>query len=346
MSRKIQNLSIFMFVIALIFAADSVNAQSIQAKGEIAGIIYGDQTILVTTENGFITVRIDGSTETVRSKKAVNFSALEVGDSVEIQYDSRSQTAQRVIAKKPFFEGFITAINNHLGPVSTITITPYLAKPATLFVNNTKILRENKDVSLSDLQVGDSAKIYYDQKLMQATQINAWPALKDNGPSISVLKGFVESLRWSEGIFPRLQMGVKTLTGNILYFFITKQTIVKLNGTQVTTEEIQVGDLVDVQFDKATKIATEVSITRAQLQKATVKGRIVAIQVQGDFVPVYVITIRQGRKDITMEIASNAKIERDSIVADASQLQTGDYVIAKYDPSTMTIFSVLAFSNR
>jgi hypothetical protein len=199
---------------------------------------------------------------------------------------------------------------------------------------------------LNDLQVGDSAKIYYEQKSMQATLINAWPALKDNGASISFLKGFVSSLRWSEGFFPRLQMGVKTVTGTTLYLFVTNQTIVKLNGIQVTANEIQVGDVAEIQFDKATKTATAVSITRARQEKAIIKGHIVAIQLQGDFQPVYVVTIRQARKDITMEIAHNAKIERDSIPTDASQLQRGDYAIAKYDPSTMTIFSLSAFSNR
>jgi hypothetical protein len=346
MSQKIQNLSILMFIVALIFTAGAVNAQSVQAKGEIAGVNDADQTILVTTENGFVTVHLDGSTEIIRSKKAVNFASLEIGDSVEVQYDANNQTAQRVIAKKPFFEGFITSVNSHLMPISTVTITPYLGKPVTLFVSSTKILRENKPISLDELQVGDSARIYYEQKSMQATLINAWPVLKDSGASISVLKGFVASLKWSEGILPRLQMGVKTVTGPTLYLFITKQTIVKLNGTQVTANEIQIGDIADIRFDKATKTAIEVSITRTKIDKATIKGHIVTIHLQGDFKPVYVVTIRQGRKDIAMEIAPNAKIERDSIVTDASQLQAGDYAIAKYDPSTMTIFSLSAFSYR
>jgi hypothetical protein len=88
----------------------------------------------------------------------------------------------------------------------------------------------------------------------------------------------------------------------------------------------------------------QISITR-QLQKATIKGVITNIQIGGDFLPVYTVTIRQGRKDIPLEISPDAKIERDAIAVRASELQIGDYAIAKYDPATMTIFSLSAYSN-
>jgi hypothetical protein len=330
----------------MIFAATTIlQAQSLRLKGAVAGINLDDQTILLTSENGFAKVRVDGATRITRNKRTIDFASIEIGDSIDVRYSASNNTASTVSIKKPLVEGFITALNNDLVPVPTVTITPFRGKPVTFMLNETKVMKDEVPAQLTDLEIGDYAKVHYEQKSMRATILYAWAALTSNGSSISGLKGFVESLRWTTEIVPRLELGVRPLAGKTLFFIVNQKTVVLLNGNKASIQDIEIGDLVRIQFDKVTKVLNQISITR-ELQKATIKGVITNIQIGGDFLPVYTVTIRQGGKDIPLEIGPNAKIEKNSIAVKAAELQIGDYAVAKYDPATMKIFSLSAYSNH
>jgi Domain of unknown function (DUF5666) len=129
-----------------------------KAKGFIAAVDVNANTITVSDKKkGLITIGVDSSTEIRKNgNKNATLADLMIGDRVDARYDGTTLIARRVRVKSAKVEGVLTAVDLQN---NSITITPSGGAPVQLFVTaDTKIERNEKHVTLADLQIGDQAE--------------------------------------------------------------------------------------------------------------------------------------------------------------------------------------------
>src|SRR5262245_59342865 len=98
---------ILLLVATTLFADDQLTT----AKGILAGVNLEDQTILVTTDDGFLTLRVDNFTKMIRHKQPVfSLNDLQIGEKVDVNFDEATLTAVSISYCYPELSGFITGL--------------------------------------------------------------------------------------------------------------------------------------------------------------------------------------------------------------------------------------------
>jgi hypothetical protein len=143
-------------------------------KGPITAIDTTAGTITVDDrKDGLVTVNVSDETNIrVDNQKNATIADLSVGDHAKVRYKTTTNTAEKIKARSPKVEGFITAID--LG-ASTVTIQPQ-SPDAAVTVNVTeltKLRRDGKTATIADLKVGDHAQARYDATTLDASKLEA-----------------------------------------------------------------------------------------------------------------------------------------------------------------------------
>jgi hypothetical protein len=225
-------------------------------KSELHGIISAvdttANTFTVTPHKGGadITLNVDASTMIKRDGKPATLADLQLGDKVEAKYYSSSMIAIKVEARQNWvnLNGTITAVDT---TANTVTVTPQKGG-ADIVLNvdaNTIIKRYCAPATLADLLVGDKVHARYNPITFLASKITVdFPEL--------------------EGVISAVDAVAGTLTvtphhgGADVTFNVDANTKIELNKTHVTLADLLVGDRVEVQYDTATMLASEIEAKR------------------------------------------------------------------------------------
>ncbi len=155
-------------------------------RAEVGGVIksLGTSNLTITTKKqGDITLIVTPNT-TIRDRGAANFSALQVGQRVEVKYEVSTMTALRINVNNEDAtgeaEGVIQAIDTGN---KTITITTNKSGNITLTVTaNTSIRVEEKGTAtFADLKVGQRIEAKYDVATMTAIKLKVEDEEEEDG---------------------------------------------------------------------------------------------------------------------------------------------------------------------
>jgi hypothetical protein len=223
-----------------------------ELKGTIAAIDTTASTVTVTPKKGGadVVLNVDASTRIKRDGKSATLADLQPGDMVEAKYDPATMLASKIEAKikKSELHGIITAVDT---TANTVTVTPQKGG-ADIVLNvdaNTIIKRYCAPATLADLLVGDKVHARYNPITFLASKITVdFPEL--------------------EGVISAVDAVAGTLTvtphhgGADVTFNVDANTKIELNKTHVTLADLLVGDRVEVQYDTATMLASEIEAKR------------------------------------------------------------------------------------
>ncbi len=147
-------------------------------KAEVGGVIksLGANNVTITTKkDGDITLLVTLNT-TIRDRGAANFSALQVGQRVEVKYEISTKTALRINVNYEDAEGQVSGVISAIDSANkTVTINATRKGEITLQVTaNTSIRIEEKGTAtFSDLKVGQRIEARYDVATLTAIKLTA-----------------------------------------------------------------------------------------------------------------------------------------------------------------------------
>jgi hypothetical protein len=143
-------------------------------EGTIAAVDTTLNTVTVASEEGGSTVvlNVDANTVYVRNGAAATLADLMVGDKVDAKYDTTTMLASFIEAQTEDAEisGAITAIDTTLG---TVTIASEEGGDAVTLNTSVSTVFEKDDaqITLADLKVGDQVEAKYDSVTKMASLI-------------------------------------------------------------------------------------------------------------------------------------------------------------------------------
>lgn len=152
----------------LVFAATAL-ANSAEAKlrprslhGEVVSLDSSASTVDFLCRNGSTkTLHVVGATKILKNGHRVGFSRLGLGDRGMATYVTTGDStleARKIIVKTRLARGKISEITT-----DTITLKRPKSSRVFLIMGSTKIRRNGALVALSDLKVGDQAKVAYNK---------------------------------------------------------------------------------------------------------------------------------------------------------------------------------------
>jgi hypothetical protein len=125
---------------------------------------------------------------------------------------------------------------------------------------------------------------------------------------------------------------------------VDASTIIRRNKMPATLADLQVGDRVEAKYDPTTMIAIKIEAKSAMVVPpptglAKVEGTLTAVG--GSSVT---IAPEKGGPEVTLTVDASTIIQRNKMPAALADLQVGDKVEAKYDPTTMIAIKIEAKS--
>lgn len=230
-------------------------------------------------------------------------------------------------------KGTVTAVD----PVaSTVTVSPSYGSPATFNVTpSTQIKRNGVLATLADIVVGDKAEVKYDRATMNAIKIEA----KSNPSTVGEVNGTVAEV---DPVQSTLSV-VPNSGGTTITVTVGPSTVLKCDDSTITLADIVPGDQVEVKYDLATLTAIKIEDKSCggpvPPVLAEVKGTVAAVDLGAQTVSV---TPKNGGAPVVLNVAPTTVITRNGLPATLADLQVGDSVEAKYDPSTSVAVKIEA----
>jgi len=325
MLKKVLNTLVSLLVIFGLFAtvtpAFASSNGGREVKGNITALDTAASTVTIKPTKGatLVTLKVSATTFIKRNGKKVALAGLQVGDQVEVSYNSSTKVARKIEAKLYLRElsGVIKTIDTTLGEVTVTKSIP--AVDVVLKVNETtKYRRAGGAATLTDLQVGDKVEVKYNPITMLASNINAKIYMSE-------LKGILKSVDTVAGTVTVTQF-VTNLDVTVSTDALTK---VYRNHLLVTLADLLVGDKIEAKYLPATMVASSIE---AETYSLEVKGTILSTDLTANTLS---ITENLTATVVTVNVDATTVIKRNDLVVTLADLVVGDRVEAKYDPTTL-----------
>ena len=294
-------------------------------KNEVKGIITAIDTTAGTVtvqKNGVdLVLIIDATTYIKRNSRMATLAELQLGDKVEIKYDSLTMIASKIEAKLNATElkGLVVAVDAVAGTVTVQSngVDTVLTVDATTYIK-----RNSRIATLAELQLGDKVEAKYNSLTMIASKIEA----KLN---YAEAKGFVAAVDAVAGT-----VTIRTSSADVV-LTVDAATYIKRDRTIVTLAGLLLGDKVEAKYNAVTMIASKIE---AKLGSAEVKGVISAVDTVAGTVT---ITTKTGTS-IVLTVDAATYIKRDRAIVTLADLVVGDKVEAKYNAITLIVSKIEA----
>jgi hypothetical protein len=310
----------------------AVPAGSVSVRATLTAIDATAGTIRITDRNGLsVTLKTTAATVIQRDGQTAALSGLKVNDMVLVVYDRQTLVASRIVAASPpptVLTGTITSLDATAG---TIQVTTGHGTAITLTINSTSQLRLNGSATtVANLAVGQSVRVTYRPADKIALTVEAAT------PRAGIVSGAITTLDLTAGT---LQLTPLVGTGQSLT--LNAQTTYRLNGREVASSAVAVGQLATVQVG-ANNTAQIVAAQTAPL--VDLVGTISALDVQGGTVQI----TTAAQTTITLRLGSFTTVQKDNAAATVDRLAIGDQVQVRYEylliPNTSRALQVVATS--
>ena len=333
MKHKILNLVVIgLMIFGLLVMVMPVSAHSDKGNGnaELSGVIKAvdvagsSLTVTARKTGADVVLKVDAATQIKRGNhKTATLADLQVGDKVEVKYDTTTMLASRITAKADLVsvKGVISAVNV-AGSTLSITPTKGGADVTVLVDSATMIKRANKVATLADLQVGDKVEAKYNRVSMLAVSIVAKLNIVNLNGAITA----VDTAAGTITVTPKK-------AGADVVLNVNADTRIIRNGKLATPADLQVGDKLEVKYNVAGMLALKIEAqNRSKGNFMEVKGTIAAID---PVASTLTITRTVGGPDVVLKVDSTTLITKHHLSATLADLVVGDKVEAKYNPLTM-----------
>ncbi len=333
-------------LISILAMASFAFAGTAKVKGDIAGVDLNAQTMLLSTEEGFVQLNLPGSVMK-RNGMGILPEDFQVGDRAYATYDPSTMNAIEVNVKGGFVAGFITSIKATQKGFYYVSVTSLAAKPVTVEINQKTLLYKNgEQINSFDYKVGDTAKVYYLPKLMMATKFMGSDTDQDDeSPIRSVVKGYLVKIELGNqtNILGRITIseGIrKTVVMNV-----DLSTKISVNGTPSTLRDLVVGDFVTA-ISGINGTATSIRATRGDQILDQCEGYLVSVKIKGDFVPYFELVVKTDKytRLLVFTLPLNAEVWKDGKPAKGFALKPGDFATILYDEKKMNIIKIEAWT--
>ena len=169
MSKQLVGVMTWMvFVLILLSGTLSFGQQNSgigKTRGDFAGFDPSDNSLILSTKHGFVTLAVDAASEISRNGEFARAEELRIGERLEVRYDRQRMVALTIRTDLGAVAGFITSLRLGMDfrEQYLVAITPEAAKPVLLVLSlRTSITRDGVAVRPATLQIGDSASAVYD----------------------------------------------------------------------------------------------------------------------------------------------------------------------------------------
>jgi hypothetical protein len=334
------------FILISILAITSFAfAGTARIKGDIAGVDVNTQTMLLSTDNGFVQMNLSGSV-LKRNGMGILPEEFQIGERAHVTYDPTTMNALEITVKGGYVEGFITAINVTKKGFYNVTLTAPKSKPITLEVNQKTSLEKNGEpVQFFDYQVGNYAKAYYSPKYLMVTKFMGWDVEEIESSIGLTIKGYLVKIELGGSIGNSGRVTISDASGKLVVMNVDRNTQITLNDTPSSLRDLIVGDFVTVRSG-VKGIATSIRAVRSNESLDQCEGYIVSIKVKGDILPVIeiVVNTKEYAKPMVFTLPISAEVWRDGKKAKGFELRIGDFVQIIYDEQKMNIIKIEAWT--
>lgn len=248
-----------LFVLILLSGTPSFGEQNSgigKTRGDFAGFDPSDNSLILSTKHGFVTLAVDAASEISRNGEFARAEDLSVGERLEVRYDRQRMVVLTIRTDLGAAAGFITSlqISMDFREQYLVAITPEAAKPALLVLSpQAAITRDGVAVRPSALQIGDRASAVYDPTALDVIRLDVKSAAAD---PITV-KGVIVSVQPPNPNGPRPTQGSILLKSGtqLLKFIVNKSTRIVIDGRPGTINDLKAGNSAIVSFDPVKKLA-------------------------------------------------------------------------------------------
>jgi hypothetical protein len=312
---------LLLFVPAL---ASEVKAEDARVQGTIRAVDLSNQTVAIHPRRGAtVILNVNERTEIARNGEPARLSDLQVGDSAEAGYDTRTLLASQIVARGEDdsrvarIEGVIEAVDT---AASSITIAPRDGAALTLQVSpNTQITLDGRPARLDELARGFLVGAAYQTHTLEALRIAA--------EGLAEVRGIVRDVGVTQGTLT-IAVDDRTIT-----LFVAPYTTISLNGRPATLADLARGYLVVASYFPSTLVAARIAADSL----AEIAGHIRAIEGT-----VLTITPLVEGNGVQLYISHNTEITIDGRPASYDQLRVGMAVRAVYNLASFIALKIAA----
>jgi hypothetical protein len=312
---------LLLFVPAL---ASEVKAEDARVRGTIRAVDLHNQTVAIHPRRGAtVILNVNERTEITRNGEPARLSDLQVGDSAEAGYDTRTLLASQIVARGEDdsrvarIEGVIEAVDT---AANSITIVPRDGAALTLQVSpNTQITLDGRPARLDDLARGFLVGAAYQTHTLEALRIAA--------EGLAEVRGIVRDVGVIQGTLT-IAVDDRTIT-----LFVAPYTTISLNGRPATLDDLARGYLVVASYFPSTLVAARIAADSL----AEIAGHIRAIEGT-----VLTITPLVEGNPVQLFISHNTEITINGRPASYDQLRVGMAVRAVYNIASFIALKIAA----
>ena len=217
-----------------------------KVKGDFAGFNPADNTLILSTKNGFVTLNVNANSVFTCRKLILTADQILPGVRVSAAYDRSTGAVISAVVSYARSNGYITSMRVGGDPNSMeIAVTAEGEEPDLLYVTTeTYILRDGHVIPASSLKLGDRADAVYSKSNLNVFSLEANTMQGEPrtiSGSITMISGPMETGKYqievtnADGAYP--------LTAN-------ESTKVWVNGNRSTLGDLQVGHQATVKLDR------------------------------------------------------------------------------------------------
>jgi hypothetical protein len=334
------------FVLISILAITSLAfAGTARIKGDIAGMDLNAQTMILSTDNGFVQMNFSGSV-LKRNGMGILPEDFQIGERAHVTYDSVSMNALEITVKGGYIEGYITAINVTKKGFYNVTLTSPKSKPITLEVNQKTSLEKNGEpIQFFDYQVGNYAKAYYSPKYLMVTKFMGWDVEEIESAIGLAVKGYLVKIEMGSTFGNLGRITISDGNGKLVVMNVDAKTSITLNDTPAGLRDLIVGDFVTARLAMNGRLISMRAV-RSNENIDECEGYIVSIKIKGDFLPFFeiVVNTKEYAKPMVFTLPIGAEVWKDGKKARGYELKVSDFVQIIYDEQKMNIIKIEAWT--
>lgn len=247
--RKQAVLFIFILALAAFMMPVWASADSIKATGTISRIDLASSSLVVNTNDGFVTVKMDAATKITNNGMAAPAAELQVGDRVSFRYDAEFMTAQKLnILPGPLMmriEGFVQSVyNTPTNEVRVVIVNQNMRRVVLGVGDIADVEREGLVITPAEVKPGEHILAFYDGTHMKASNVWLW------GNDCKMLEGWVLEVRYASKLqkFPTVTIGTNTGSAMVKLVVLGGATFERDHNNKSTFMEVSVKDTARVFY--------------------------------------------------------------------------------------------------
>lgn len=296
-------------------AEAKLKLRTLHGSVEAINLAAGEITVQ-SHETATISLKVTDDTRIRIGENTGSLADVSIGDQVTVRFASETMVAAEVrVQVEAKAEGTIKSVDAAAGQV---VITLSNGATLALALTSTTVIEVNdQKVTAADLSVGASVEVKYNSKTMTALKIET--------ETMAKVMGTVKSVDAASGTAT-----VLTPEGKEITVQVTDTTRVHIRGLLFGLLGLSAGMKVEVKYDLATGVASEIKAKSDGKLTAEVTGTVKSVDSASSTVSI----LTQEGAEVTVKISDITRVQIGGVLSGLLGVSAGMRVGAKYDLTT------------